>query len=742
MKNRYQRWLAACMFMLLGISIALPAWSNTADRPGFTAADKAYYLPEDYYIFIRPGLVLTMLDFEIPSDLHPVVTFSLTDPGGLPLDLNGVYTPGPISMRFTMAYIPEGTEDKMNYFGAGASDRNGEFTLIEPGVYTYVFDHALPDDYDQAVTTTMAMSARRDLREFDLERYSDNVVYNFVPDGGTPNPRDIATTTTCNNCHNPLALHGGNYVEVQMCTNCHNPQLENDGLSYSFPALVHRVHSSQEPEVGAITYPPLINDCQVCHVGGTPAPGRPLVANPNPISSCDGKGFGATEISWSTDGPAEVHLNSATGPLFAKGGTSKSQQTGNWVKDDMDFFLVDSATGETLQKQNVDLTVYGCVTNPPYAYPGEAGAWHANWMTQPSRTDCGACHSNIDWETGDGHAGGPQDSDEFCSFCHQADSGNEYDRSVYGAHIPPLASDSLKGLLVEIKQVTNTGPGQHPTVLFSLKNKSGLLDPSTLNTFTLTLNGPNTDFDVNIRENAIGKMVPVGNDWSYTFSAAVPMGATGSYSVGYEGRVLVTLDNGSEVRDAAENTITAVAVTDSTPKARRHVVDDAKCEACHSNLSLHGDNRKNANEYCQTCHMPGATDEEVRTSGTDESIHFKYMIHKIHRGEELENGFLVYGYRSSIHDYSEVTFPGDLRDCETCHLPNTYTLPTPAGALPTVSPSTPIELMPPMTASCLSCHDGDSAAAHAAANTSSIGESCTTCHGDGKTYAVLKVHAR
>jgi len=50
--------------------------------------------------------------------------------------------------------------------------------------------------------------------------------------------------------------------------------------------------------------------------------------------------------------------------------------------------------------------------------------------------------------------------------------------------------------------------------------------------------------------------------------------------------------------------------------------------------------------------------------------------------------------------------------------------------------------MPPITAACLSCHDGDAAASHALANSSEVGESCTTCHGEGKTYSVERVHAR
>jgi len=49
----------------------------------------------------------------------------------------------------------------------------------------------------------------------------------------------------------------------------------------------------------------------------------------------------------------------------------------------------------------------------------------------------------------------------------------------------------------------------------------------------------------------------------------------------------------------------------------------------------------------------------------------------------------------------------------------------------------------PTTSACLSCHDSDGAAAHADANTSAnLGESCEACHGETKTFSVVRVHAR
>ena len=760
MKNRFYIWIAACLVLLLGISFSVPAKSEGVDRAalGFTEADQAYHMPEELFVLIMPGVEFTLVDFVIPGDLQPEVTFTIADPLGDPL-VPDDYAEGDnvlreVDLRFMLTYIESGdvNRNKVSYHDS-LRDRDGVYTDLGDGVWMYKFSTVLPADYQTDATHTLGSVATRDLRSrttglaIDLGRFYDNDVYNFIPSGnGEPAPRDIIATASCNNCHNPLGEHGGRYQEVQICTQCHNPGLFNDefNLSYDFGPAIHRAHSSNEPQLDPIHYPTELNDCQVCHTPGGPTADMPLAASPNPITSC-GEGLGITTLAWSADGNVEIRLDSADGKLFAQGGPEGSKETGNWVRDGMDFFLLDRANGATLQQQNVDLTIYGCAGNAPYTYAnaeGSAGAIHTNWMTRPSRDDCGGCHAYIDWETGEGHPAGPQADDEFCSFCHEADSGEEFDASVAGAHTVPLASTVLQGVFVDIKEVTDTGPGQSPTVVFSLTTKNGNLNPATLDRLLFALSGPNEDFDFYAQENVLSGLTQVGSNWSYTFDAAVPMDAEGSYSVSFEGRITTEV-NGVNERDSAENAVVAVAVTDAEPMAYRQIVDDAKCEACHSNLTLHGDNRKNATDYCQTCHRWDVTDERRRVEGIPTSVHFKYMVHKIHRGAELENlPYIVYGYGNTPHDYSEVHYPGDLRDCGVCHVGDTYNIPLPEGRLPTHDPAAYITDMGPETATCLSCHDGLSAASHAAANTSPIGESCATCHGEGSTYSVERVHAR
>jgi len=570
-----------------------------------------------------------------------------------------------------------------------------------------------------------------------------------VPSGdAAPMPRDIVTTATCNRCHDPLGEHGGRYQEMEICQQCHNPGLVDDDVSYSMDVLVHRVHSGNQEGV-EVHYPAILNDCQVCHTGGIPTADYQIIANPNPAPVCEGSPSATTTIMWTADSPVEIRYGAADGKPFASSSTDGSKETGRWVGDEQAFFLVDLASGNVLDQVTVNTTVFGCANNPPGTFRGEAGVLHTNWMTRPSRAVCGACHADVDFATGEGHSDSniPQADDSMCAGCHEPDSGVEYDASVVGAHTVDYKSNQLPGVLVTIESVEFTAPGENPEVTFSLRDKFGVINPNTMNRLRFTISGPNDDFDFYVQEDGLGQLLQSGSNWVYIFETPLPDDAMGSYSLGVEGRVSETIieGDGSEfsMNDQMQNFIYPFAVTDEMYVPRRMVVDDAKCENCHSNLTLHGSNRHDATGYCNTCHKWDETDAAVRLEGTDEGIHFNYMVHKIHRGEDLDRGYVVYGYRSSVHDYSEIAYPGDLRNCDACHVDESYKLPVPDFAEGTVAPADYWTPLQPAAAACMSCHDDLDTAAHVDANISGLlGEACTTCHGDGASFSVEAVHAR
>jgi len=709
----------------------LSAKSAPTDNGSYTTKDKEYYLTAEQFNFIRPGLNVEVLEATIPGDLQPLVKFSIKDPAGLPLDIDGIYTPGPVDMRFMLTFIPQFEEQKVR-LTESSRDRDGTFEKIEDGIYTYKFSTVLPDIYDQDATHTLALVGRRDLREFDLGRYVDNELYNFVPSGMyDPSPRDVVTTETCNSrCHDPLAMHGGRYREVAVCTQCHNPALADDDVSYSLDVLIHRLHN----ELGD-AYPPAINDCEVCHTGGTPTENFPLVANPSTVEVCDMSRFGVTELAWRDLDAFEIHVGSADGPIFASASGTGSQETGKWVGNGTMFYLVDKATGKTIQKLPVNTTVLGCIGNAPGTPRGFPGKQHTNWLDHPSRLVCSSCHEDVNFETGEGHSVFKliQTDDSQCGSCHQPVTGYEFDFSISGSHTVLYKSAQFPGVLVKFIDITNTNPGEKPMVTFTVGSKNGALHPEAINRLRFKLSGPNDDFSFYASEDVEGA-VKSGDSWTYTFDTAIPEDAEGSYTISVEARDIITVNMGDEVsdeRDTAENTLMAFAVTDTAAIPRRSVVSDEKCENCHSNLAFHGGNRHDP-DYCVVCHMP----ESISRDG-EQTIHFKYMVHALHRGSDLENGFAI-----GRHDYSEFEFPAELSNCDNCHVNDSQQLPLPQGLLPTNTPQAFWDPTMPSAAACLSCHDSDSAAAHAYTNTTFFGESCATCHGENKEYSVDKVHAQ
>ncbi len=100
--------------------------------------------------------------------------------------------------------------------------------------------------------------------------------------------------------------------------------------------------------------------------------------------------------------------------------------------------------------------------------------------------------------------------------------------------------------------------------------------------------------------------------------------------------------------------------------ARRTIVSNAKCNACHDQLgsipTFHAGQRNDA-PTCAFCHTPNRT-----SSGW--SANAKDFIHAIHGGAKREVPFTWHAV-SATDTFAEVTFPGILRRCTTCHLDQT-----------------------------------------------------------------------
>lgn len=359
-----------------------------------------------------------------------------------------------------------------------------------------------------------------------------------------------------------------------------------------------------------------------------------------------------------------------------------------------------------------------------------------HFATNPGRAACGSCHDDVNFATGVNHPL-PVFSDAQCSTCHIPQGELDFDPSILGAHVIPNFSTSLPGVVFGLVKVDNGAAGQKPTVTFTLRDKSGApITPSSLTRLSFILSGPTLDYAAYVSESALTASTGSGGTYQYTFTNIIPATATGSFTIGMEGYRAVTLLDGTTsataARDIGVNKQITFPVDQSPTALRRVVVSVDKCNSCHFNLSAHGGNR-NQTTQCVLCHNPNLTDSNKPAQG----VNFTTMIHKIHRGSSLANGFQV-----GDTDFSGVGFPGDLRDCSACHVNSSEQLPLKGDRLPTQDPKAYIPVMGASTAACLSCHDTKSSASHALANTTTLGETCDTCHGTQGEFSVSRVHAR
>ncbi len=676
-------------------------------------------------------LNVEILDTSVDADRQVKCTFRMVDENGAPLTLDDLD-----QINFVIARIVESGEyiDYITRFQDGAvqatSERNGTYDEMGDGVVMYTFETILPEGYNASQTHTCAIYARRAIGS---QEWVSNATFDFVPNGGPITKiRNIVVTEACNGCHDPLALHGGIRRDTGVCITCHTTKIINpdtgeevdqidpdSGNNIGFKEMIHKIHRGEM---------------------------LPSVE--------EGMPYFIVGFMGSVHDYSEV--------IFP-------QDIRNCTKCHTDGAVQSSA-----------------------------------YKNNPTRVACGSCHDDVDFATGTNHPV-VQLNDDNCSGCHIPMSGTDFDISVTGSHTIPLRAKSLPGVNFDISDVrsaetgsTQVRPGEHAEVTFSIKTDAGeVITPEEMNSISLVISGPTTDYSIQnyegsgavpgedyfLREAGLASAVGPDADGNfvYTFSGMIPNGASGTYAVGIEGRITREVGGNNlilfeEVNEAGQNVVQYFGVTDAVPVPRRMVVDntteDEFCNSCHGifskDFSIHG-NLRNNTEYCVMCHNPSADDIEVRpipegeTTAVTAAIDFKEMIHMIHTGEELSiKPYIIYGFRGSEHNYSNVLYPGNRSDCYTCHLTDTNILSPGMGVLGNGIRSTFFREFEkvddenvvlatfstaPVIDACIACHDNMGVNAegnaltgegHAAGPQPEI--ACVGCHGVGDPLGVAEVH--
>ena len=267
MRLSYSRdWAGRCAVALAVIAGAA-VLSSATKKTGFTPRDKAYYADQNTINFVRPGLKIAIVSAKIAADGTLSVDYKLTDQDGLGLDRLGVTTPGAISPSFLVAYIPQGQTQYVSYVTRQRSSTDGKITVtqatgdtggvqtqVADGEYVYTFATKLPKTYDPTATHRVGMYGSRNLTEFDLGTNYASAVFDWVPAGGKPAPREVIKTASCDKCHDQLSFHGGSRRGLELCIMCHQPQTSEAtaGQTVDMKVMAHKIHmGSQLPSVVA-----------------------------------------------------------------------------------------------------------------------------------------------------------------------------------------------------------------------------------------------------------------------------------------------------------------------------------------------------------------------------------------------------------------------------------------------------------------------------------------------------------
>ena len=667
----------------------------------------------------------------------PVVEFQITDEFGLGIE--GLAQGENVEFSFTVNKLVPGTngelaswstymladDEGMENISAGTY-ADGTLEELGGGNYTFTFNDPLEAisgvAFEPELTHRVGMEVR-DAEVFGGEPDTFDTAFNIVPATGETEgipTKSIVEQQNCTSCHGDeeFAFHGGARRSVEQCVSCHQSgKIDGGGINASldFATMVHKIHAGEN----------LTQNYEFC-------------------------GFGCERFGAPPD-----NFNHVVYPQSTKNCTT----------------CHNPENPATPQASNID--------------------------SKATAQVCASCHDDLAFdETGLTNANrnhiGLAQPNETCEACH-APTGLLQGNLAY--HVIPSQVEAQK-IAYNILDISNTGEGMSPIVTFEVVNP---LDGTTYDLMTapafnndgtsvnMTFGWPTVDFS-NVTNDAgteaalggrtisiriAGPSGPPGyvfdnGDGTYTLDTGMldepvvipsTMPPLGSGQVAIEGHPAADLngDGTFESDIPVTNVVQAFAITDATPTPRREVVSLAKCQTCHNvndGLALHGGNRTDNVQNCVACHNPNGTDINRRPNDPDgiadgvnmaavdgledQSISMQYMIHAIHSASVRTEGYVAYGFRGSIHDYSDASYPRSPADCQACHDGDSYALPLASERLAVTvntgataidggfAPSRAVAADPTddnnysaETAACASCHTSDIATDHMAARSDS-----------------------
>jgi OmcA/MtrC family decaheme c-type cytochrome len=481
--------------------------------------------------------------------------------------------------------------------------------------------------------------------------------------------RKMTDVASCNSCHENLALHGGGRVDTQFCVMCHNPGTTdaNSGNVLTLSTMAHKVHAGRllkakldagqggehyqiwgfgnsKHDYAHVGFPQDLRNCTKCHTGSNPATPQGDNWKTKPTKeaclTCHANNAGS---EWDNThkvyagtlvgaGAAAKQLTNAQCADCHRVGSNISAERVHWNQNE---------ENSAKYKMNIESTTYDAAARKVTVKYFLSDPTNANAAYNLVTSDC------------TGTAAAPS-----CS------STTKFGNLRFYLAYPNLVGQSTA--------VTD----------FTAYNNGG----SGANAYAYTgTNDGNNRYTVQIT-------VPADT------ATAVAAGTARVVSIGQIKEPKLAAKSATDprpeviprtlVNTVVQHTSRELALTGPLV-ARRAIVSNDKCNACHGSLgttsgsntlaeAFHGGAR-NTVEACVVCHDANRASSTVMTNGLalNESYEFKRMIHGIHGNSKRTSPF-THG-NNVIGTFDIVT--GRLTTSGTGSARSSATLSAPAGTM-------------------------------------------------------------
>jgi hypothetical protein len=400
-------------------------------------------------------------------------------------------------------------------------------------------------------------------------------------------------------------------------------------------------------------------------------------------------------------------------------------------------------------------------------------------FNNPTRRNCGSCHSGVNFDTGEGHAAGSQSDDTLCGACH-VKSGSSINGGIPGNdHMSMIAGSALEPKPENVSEfevdIAMTPPangefyvaGETPLVTVTLTpndggpaadytaqgdkgTRDGVLSGANLYVYgprmdavpvltTGSTTDPAWDPSTNPRQGhslfaggSDPQVVTDASGFKYQLMDNIGDLESGTYLVRFEGN-----DYGANSDEDYVTGSTAVITFQVGQAEEEPKLSGSACVNCHGETRMHLEGAHPHNsafdtDSCLACH-----------DGTGNyGNYIGNRVHAVH-GATLTGDL---GPHAGGYDWTHVTYPQDVNNCTTCHT-------NPEADPPVWQTVRPV--------ACAGCHgsdpnstyvheDGRGAEAVAASHMilqgadfsdqEQVTPGCLVCHGEGQEKDLYVVH--